>query len=138
MCHLNERQQTQGLWEEEGGQDKEAGERERGPADRRRQRYQGETEHYVIQTFFCHTPRRAELPQAEITLGPLHWKPSLNHWATKEVPMPHRLLCTHTHTHTCAHAYIDLREKGRLTKEGGFGAFEVISFPHPNYRYKWE
>ena len=65
----------------------------------------------------------------------LHWKPSLNHWATEEVPTPHRLL--RTHIDTCAYTHIDLREKGRLSKEDRFRASKVISFP-PNYRYKWE
>lgn len=135
MSHLNERDdRLRGCGERRGNKIKRQG-RER--ASRREEsalsRGTGTPRHTHF--LFCHTPRRAELLQPEITPGPLHWKPSLNHWATEEVPTPHRLLCTHIHT--CAHTHIDLREKGRLSKEDGFRASKVISFP-PNYRYKWE
>lgn len=80
--------------------------------------------------FFGHTPRRAELPQPEITLGPLHWKPSLNHWATKGVPMPHRLLCTHTHTPVHINILISER-KGDSQRKMDLGLLKSFLSPTP-------
>lgn len=100
MCHLNERQQTQGLWEEEGEQDKEAGEREReGQQTEGGSAIKGKQSTRSYRLFFLAIPRDVQnFHNQKSRLGPCIGSPVLTTGPLKESQC-HIDFCVHTHTH---------------------------------------